>query len=146
MLHVDAQNCLLLLLSNQQCNTTHLCSMQIFFLCNSCFANLFFHNWGSSDSHKLNTNDSCFGLQIHKVSQPKEFFMVQMAHLTTTLKSKSYSSNFLFKLNQMFALKNKQIFVWHFCICHLSLIVQSLTSFHFRFKVCKLEFPYLSSF
>jgi hypothetical protein len=34
---------------------------------------------------------------------PKEFFMAQMASLTTVLKSKSYSSKFLFKLNQRFA-------------------------------------------
>ncbi len=55
-----------------------------------------------SDSSKFGVVVTWF-YRFIRFCSPKEFFMAQMASLTTVLKSKSYSSKFLFKLNQRFA-------------------------------------------
>ncbi len=55
-----------------------------------------------SDSSKFGVVVTWF-YRFIRFCSPKEFFMAQMASLTTVLKSKGYPSNFLFKLNQRFA-------------------------------------------
>ncbi len=55
-----------------------------------------------SDSSKYGVAVTWF-YRFIRFCSPKEFFMAQMASLTTVLKSKSYSSKFMFKLNQRFA-------------------------------------------